>query len=394
MVYQYVTEFATGALLDSFAHPGVSVGEPVQEDRERIVQIFVRQLLFALKHMHDMRIAHLDLRPETILLQDDKLKLADFGQSRRLLRGLITGKIQGTPEFVSPEIVNGYPLTLATDLWSVGTLTYVLLTGISPFHGDDDAETLANVAKCAYSMEGDEWRSFTPEAADFVKHLLKEIPGERMTVDEALDHPWLSDPNLKTSPLSADTLREFKYQHKWLERRVFVQQTPSEQLLEAVLTPAFATAEPKKAPTAESAASIDIYEHLRIKPRPPPPVEEVPKRRRGFADPTQFDPSAPQGFDPRDPRQQPQFDPEIHEISHLLIPGILDTSTLGNKAVHLGPPTKVADPRRKYHSISTDACSGPKIWLVSLTTPSVGRLTWTSVCHLTNLDAWFSHRMT
>lgn len=309
MVYQYVTEFATGALLDSFAHPGVSVGEPVQEDRERIVQIFVRQLLFALKHMHDMRIAHLDLRPETILLQDDKLKLADFGQSRRLLRGLITGKIQGTPEFVSPEIVNGYPLTLATDLWSVGTLTYVLLTGISPFHGDDDAETLANVAKCAYSMEGDEWRSFTPEAADFVKHLLKEIPGERMTVDEALDHPWLSDPNLKTSPLSADTLREFKYQHKWLERRVFVQQTPSEQLLEAVLTPAFATAEPKKAPTAESAASIDIYEHLRIKPRPPPPVEEVPKRRRGFADPTQFDPSAPQGFDPRDPRQQPQFDP-------------------------------------------------------------------------------------
>uniref|UniRef100_A0A183FNI3 Protein kinase domain-containing protein n=1 Tax=Heligmosomoides polygyrus TaxID=6339 RepID=A0A183FNI3_HELPZ len=126
--------------------------------------------------------------------------------------------ISGTPEFVSPEIVNGYPLTLATDLWSVGTLTYVLLTGISPFHGDDDAETLANVAKCAYSMEGDEWRSFTPEAADFVKHLLKEIPGERMTVDEALDHPWLSDPNLKTSPLSADTLREFKYQHKWLVR--------------------------------------------------------------------------------------------------------------------------------------------------------------------------------
>ncbi|PIO52893.1 hypothetical protein TELCIR_25793, partial [Teladorsagia circumcincta] len=72
---------ATGALLDSFAHPGVSVGEPVGEDRERMVQIFVRQLLLALKHLHDMRIAHLDLRPETILLQDNKLKLADFGQS-------------------------------------------------------------------------------------------------------------------------------------------------------------------------------------------------------------------------------------------------------------------------------------------------------------------------
>nr|CDJ82918.1 Immunoglobulin I-set and Fibronectin and Serine threonine protein kinase-related domain containing protein [Haemonchus contortus] len=306
MVYEYIAELATGALLDSFAHPGVSVGEPVGEDRERMVQIFVRQLLLALKHLHDMRIAHLDLRPETILLQDNKLKLADFGQSRRLLRGLITGKIQGSPEFVSPEIVRGYPLTLATDMWSAGTLTYVLLTGISPFHGDNDTETLANVSNCAYSMKGDEWRAFTPEAADFVKHLLLEIPGERMTVDEALEHPWLSDPSLKTAPLSADTLREFKYQHKWLERRVFVQQTPSEQLLEAVLAPSFITAEPQKAPAAESASSVDIYDYLRVKERPPPPIEEVPKRRREFAQPKHVDPSAPQGFDPR---KQPYFDP-------------------------------------------------------------------------------------
>uniref|UniRef100_A0A0N4XJ04 Protein kinase domain-containing protein n=1 Tax=Nippostrongylus brasiliensis TaxID=27835 RepID=A0A0N4XJ04_NIPBR len=159
------------------------------------------------------------------------------------------------------------------------------LTGISPFHGDNDNETLANVSSCAYSTTGEEWRPFTAEAADFVKSLLKEIPGERMTVDEALEHPWLSDPKLKTTPLSADTLREFKYQHKWLERRVFVQQTPSEQLLEAVLAPSFVTAEPQKAPSAESARSNEIYDYLRIKERPPPPVEEVPKRRREFADP-------------------------------------------------------------------------------------------------------------
>uniref|UniRef100_A0A0R3PB19 Protein kinase domain-containing protein n=1 Tax=Angiostrongylus costaricensis TaxID=334426 RepID=A0A0R3PB19_ANGCS len=199
---------ATGALLDSLAHPGVAIGEPEGVDRERLVRVFIRQLLLALKHMHDMRIAHLDLRPETIMLQDDKLKLVDFGQSRRLLRG--------TPEFVSPEIVRGYPLTLATDMWSVGTLTYVLLTGISPFHGDDDNETLANISNCAYSLKGDEWKPFTDEAIGFVTNLLKEIPAERMTVDEALGHPWIADPNLKTIPLTADSLREFKYRHKWL----------------------------------------------------------------------------------------------------------------------------------------------------------------------------------
>ncbi|PIO66112.1 hypothetical protein TELCIR_12188 [Teladorsagia circumcincta] len=150
------------------------------------------------------------------VMKDEECKIHSRAVKKRLLRGLITGKIQGSPEFVSPEIVRGYPLTLATDMWSAGTLTYVLLTGISPFHGDNDTETLENVSNCAYSMKGDEWRPFTAEAADFVKHLLMEIPGERMTVDEALEHPWLSDPSLKTAPLSADTLREFKYQHKWL----------------------------------------------------------------------------------------------------------------------------------------------------------------------------------
>ncbi|KHJ89230.1 hypothetical protein OESDEN_10951, partial [Oesophagostomum dentatum] len=105
----------------------------------------------------------------------------------RLLRGLITGTIQGSPEFVSPEIVRGYPLTLATDMWNVGTLTYVLLTGISPFHGDNDNETLANVNNCAYSVKGEEWQPFTPEAADFVKSLLKEIPGEDFIIKKHIN---------------------------------------------------------------------------------------------------------------------------------------------------------------------------------------------------------------
>ncbi|KJH44298.1 hypothetical protein DICVIV_09665 [Dictyocaulus viviparus] len=117
--------------------------------------------------MHDMRIAHLDLRPETIMLQDDKLKLVDFGQSRRLLRGLITGTIQGTSKTKTCNIF-------------IGTITgksFDQLTGISPFHGDDDDETLANVNNCAYSLKGDEWKPFTEDAIDFVKNLLKEIPG-------------------------------------------------------------------------------------------------------------------------------------------------------------------------------------------------------------------------
>ncbi|CAB3407314.1 unnamed protein product [Caenorhabditis bovis] len=262
--------------LDGLAHPGVTIAS--RADRETCVRVFVRQLLLALKHMHDMRIAHLDLRPEAILLQDDKLKLADFGQSRRLLRGLICGEIKGSPEFVSPEVVRSYPLTLATDMWSCGVLVYVLLTGFSPFHGDNDAETLANVDRCHY--DDGPLRQFSCDAVDFVQKLLVETPAHRLTVDEALRHPWIDDETLKSAPLSADTLREFKYQHKWLERRVFVQQTPSEQILDAILGPVTERSKPTPAKGADGRRPAEIYDYLRIKPRPVAQVEEIRHPRK------------------------------------------------------------------------------------------------------------------
>lgn len=109
---------ATSGLLDK-----LTSADSIREDQ---VALFIRQLLGALEEMHNKKIVHLDLKPETILLKDDQIKLADFGQSRRLLRGKPTYGTVGSPEFVSPEIVNQQPVTLATDLWSVGALTYVL----------------------------------------------------------------------------------------------------------------------------------------------------------------------------------------------------------------------------------------------------------------------------
>lgn len=94
--------------------------------KEKQVKVFVKQLLTAIQYLHHRNIAHLDLRPEAILLQDDHLILADFGQSRHLLCGKVNGSIKSTPEFVSPEIVSGLTVTLASDMWSSGVLTYIL----------------------------------------------------------------------------------------------------------------------------------------------------------------------------------------------------------------------------------------------------------------------------
>ena len=90
---------------------------------------FIQQILLGLKHMHSKNIAHLDLKPENIMLKDEnghKLKLIDFGLSRKIKPGEEVREMLGTPEFVSPEVVNYEPLSLTTDMWSIGVITYIL----------------------------------------------------------------------------------------------------------------------------------------------------------------------------------------------------------------------------------------------------------------------------
>ncbi|KAK0423251.1 hypothetical protein QR680_008047 [Steinernema hermaphroditum] len=270
-----VYEGVGGTLLDSLIAPIRTSDDQDGVYREEQVQIFMRQLLAALQYMHNKKIAHLDLRPEAVLLQDDHIRLADFGQSRRLMAGKIKGDIQGSPEFVSPEIASCKDnVTLATDMWSAGVLTYVLLSGISPFLGDSDQETLGNVQKTQYSLDVAEFDDISDNAKDFIKRLLQKAPQNRMSVAEALEHPWMREPLLKDAKLASDCLREFKYRHKWLERRVFVQQTPSEQLtqlLEAPLT-SVASSVPSSVPQPQA-----VYDYLRIKDVPINPSANTPE---------------------------------------------------------------------------------------------------------------------
>lgn len=78
------------------------------------------------------------------------LKIADFGLARRISSGRLLPLVYGMPEFVSPEGARGEGVNLSTDMWSVGIITYILLSGISPFRAENDRETLTRVqtGKC------------------------------------------------------------------------------------------------------------------------------------------------------------------------------------------------------------------------------------------------------
>ncbi|KAG7203548.1 hypothetical protein KM043_013598 [Ampulex compressa] len=155
----------------------------------------VRQVLMALSHLHSHQVAHLDIKPENILLSSPppmpNIKLIDLGLSHRLVPGSEHRALFGTPEFVAPEIVNYEPLSLGTDLWAVGVLTYILLSGASPFLGEDKQETYANVAACQYQFDNEYFSTVSEIAKDFIRSLLIKDPAERGSAESCLKHPWI-----------------------------------------------------------------------------------------------------------------------------------------------------------------------------------------------------------
>ncbi|XP_013785970.2 death-associated protein kinase 2-like [Limulus polyphemus] len=177
---------------------------------------FIRQILLGLNHLHDMCVAHLDLKPENVLLVDRSgkhIKLIDFGLSRHISVDTEIRELMGTPEFVAPEIVNFEPVTLATDMWSVGVITYNLLSGISPFLGDSKQETFSNISAVDYYFDDEYFSHVSELAKDFIAKLLVKDPRKRTTVDQCLIHPWIQqnkEDQLTSSTVKAEVRQKWK----------------------------------------------------------------------------------------------------------------------------------------------------------------------------------------
>ncbi|KAG7525678.1 myosin light chain kinase 3-like isoform X1 [Solea senegalensis] len=161
--------------------------------------MFIRQICEGLQHMHKMYILHLDLKPENILCVSrvtNKIKIIDFGLARIYKPREKLRVNFGTPEFLAPEVINYDFASFNTDMWSLGVITYMLLSGLSPFLGDDDNETLNNILACQWNFEEQEFRDTSEEAKDFISRLLIINKSWRMSASEALRHPWLSSTGL------------------------------------------------------------------------------------------------------------------------------------------------------------------------------------------------------
>uniref|UniRef100_A0A3B4ANH4 non-specific serine/threonine protein kinase n=1 Tax=Periophthalmus magnuspinnatus TaxID=409849 RepID=A0A3B4ANH4_9GOBI len=145
---------------------------------------FLKQILDGVHYLHSKCIAHFDLKPENIMLLDKnvpnpRIKLIDFGIAHQIKAGNEFKNIFGTPEFVAPEIVNYEPLGLEADMWSIGVITYILLSGASPFLGETKQETLTNISGVNYDFDEEYFSNTSELAKDFIRRLLVKDPNIR-----------------------------------------------------------------------------------------------------------------------------------------------------------------------------------------------------------------------
>ncbi|XP_027884372.1 obscurin isoform X8 [Xiphophorus couchianus] len=187
---------------------------------EKEVQFYVQQILEGVCHIHSMNIMHLDIKPENILMvypPKDEIKICDFGFCQEIDTSRHQYSMLGTPEFVAPEIVHQEPVTVATDIWAVGVITFLCLVCRCPFVGETDRATLLRVGEATLNWDAPDIECRSPEARNFLHTVLQPDPETRPSAFECLSHEWLQDGNARedTDEINTRSLKVFISKRKW-----------------------------------------------------------------------------------------------------------------------------------------------------------------------------------
>ncbi|EAL60640.1 hypothetical protein DDB_G0293656 [Dictyostelium discoideum AX4] len=219
----FILELANGGEL----YNKIGFNEPLLNENQS--KFIFKQILNAVSYLHSKGIAHRDLKPENILFDsygDDylKIKITDFGLARFIHEGELAKTLCGSPLYVAPEVIlslhhknkygtnsssssqsptkdiNSVGYGKSCDAWSLGAILYIVLCGTPPFDDDDDEEMstpqlFEKIVSGNYRVEKLEKSLISSSAADLVKGLLTVDPDKRLTVEQALNHPWITEIN-------------------------------------------------------------------------------------------------------------------------------------------------------------------------------------------------------
>ncbi|XP_035824058.1 serine/threonine-protein kinase D3 [Aplysia californica] len=162
---------------------------------ERVTKFLISQILVALKHLHSKSIVHCDLKPENVLLSSEtafpQVKLCDFGFARIIGEKSFRRSVVGTPAYLAPEVLKKKGYNRSLDMWSVGVVVYVSLSGTFPFN--EDEEISDQIQNASFMYPPNPWKDISQEGIDLISNLLQVKMRKRFTVDKSLNHLFLQD---------------------------------------------------------------------------------------------------------------------------------------------------------------------------------------------------------
>ncbi|XP_061579898.1 striated muscle preferentially expressed protein kinase isoform X2 [Cololabis saira] len=203
-----ITEICHEELLDRFTRKSAVL--------ESDVRSCIRQLLEGVDYLHNLNIIHMDIKPDNILMADphsDQIRICDFGNAVEFTPDEAQYCKYGTPEFVAPEIVNQTPISKATDIWAIGVVAYLCLTGVSPFAGENDRSSVLNIRNYNVAFEEGMFADLCREAKGFIIKLLV-VDRLRPDTQECLRHPWFKTLS-KGKSINTEVLKKFVSRRKW-----------------------------------------------------------------------------------------------------------------------------------------------------------------------------------
>ena len=189
--YSIVTELCPGGeLFEQIIDKG-----PFNEKYSAYVMY---QIFSAVNYCHKMHIVHRDLKPENILIVDkDKeglptIKICDFGTSKIFEKDTVQKKLVGSSYYIAPEVLKKH-YNEKCDIWSCGVIMYILLSARPPFGGENDNEIMGRVAYGKYDLSSPPFNKLSKSSLDLIQKLLTMDPNQRITAEQALNHPWFKE---------------------------------------------------------------------------------------------------------------------------------------------------------------------------------------------------------
>jgi serine/threonine protein kinase len=220
----FITDGETLVLVTELLNGGELIDWILIDDSpltEGLVANYVHQLLLAIEFIHNRNIIHLDIKPENLLITtipQPTLKLIDFGSAQELDDSADLSIKPDSIEFCALEIVfnDSSNINKFTDMWSVGVIAYVLLSGLSPFYIDNSTTMYHKLANVQLDWSPSPFPYLSSHVQNFISSLLKKNTNDRLSVVMAIQHPWIKDNMTQecTTPIDTTLLKDFQVRRK------------------------------------------------------------------------------------------------------------------------------------------------------------------------------------